>query len=479
MASARVHRWQLIISSYQCEIKYRKGSSNSNADGLSRLQIVDVSDNEEEEPIMINSFTEVTDINFEDVRKFVSKSRTLRELKSYVINGWPINSHKLSEEMKFYYNVKEALSHEDGCIYYGFRILIPKEMIYNVLKMLHDTHIGIVRMKQLARTYVWWKNIDRDVENFVQSCKVCSHSLNNKSSTLVPWYQTHSFFERIHLDFFYFAQFNVLLLVDTYSKWIELEVMQSTTADKVLQFLDKIITTFGLPKSICTDNGPQFSAFKFIDFCKRHGIEVQKSPPYHPESNGIAERAVQTVKKTLKKFLLDKNLRGLSFQDKINKFLFKYRNTSCSSTNAAPAERVFSFTPRTPLDFVNPICKTFNNVNNSLSLPPSNKKSNIKFAVGQKVLYRNVNSKSCNWMEATIFKILSPQRYVIFYNGRYCHVHFNHLRNFVRREKHLVFKKNFRKRTKENYHHEVPHKYLAISRRPKRNVKKPDRLTYE
>lgn len=102
--------------------------------------------------------------------------------------------------------------------------------------------------------------------------------------------------------FFSFAQYDVILLVDSYTKWIELEIVKPATADKVISFLRSFMNRFGLPDSICSDNGPQFTSYKFIEFCHLNKIVTLKSPPYHPESNGTAERAVQIVKNRWKIF---------------------------------------------------------------------------------------------------------------------------------------------------------------------------------
>lgn len=111
-------------------------------------------------------------------------------------------------------------------------------------------------------------------------------------------------FERIHLDFFHFNGNNFLLIVDAYSKFLEIYLMKKTDACQVKEKLNQFFTVYGLPETIVTDNGPPFSSFEFAKFCKSHGIKLMHSPPYHPQSNGMAERSVQIVKRVFRKFLL-------------------------------------------------------------------------------------------------------------------------------------------------------------------------------
>lgn len=122
---------------------------------------------------------------------------------------------------------------------------------------------------------------------------------------LTTWKYTTYPFERIHIDFCKIADKTLFVIFDTYSKWIEAITMMRTEARIVCEELRKIFKNFGLPKFIVSDDGPQFSSEYFIKFCESNGITVLKSPSYHPQSNGSAERAVQTVKQALKKSLID------------------------------------------------------------------------------------------------------------------------------------------------------------------------------
>lgn len=146
------------------------------------------------------------------------------------------------------------------------------------------------------------------------------------------------------------------MLVDAHSKWIEVFVMNSTSSEKTVEKLRSVFAAYGLPEEVVTDNGPQFTSADFELFLSRNGVLHSKSPPYHPASNGSAERCVQTVKKALFKQVLDEQRSGhaKSLQHRVDQFLFSYRNTPTGTTDETPAQLFLSWRPRTRLSLLHP-----------------------------------------------------------------------------------------------------------------------------
>ena len=108
-----------------------------------------------------------------------------------------------------------------------------------------------------------------------------------------------------------------LIVVDAFSKWPEIIDMTSTTASSTIKVLREIFSTHGLPEQLVTDNGPQFVSSEFSDFCKANGIKHFRVAPYHPASNGLAERMVQTFKQAMRRSSND----GLPVNHRIANFL--------------------------------------------------------------------------------------------------------------------------------------------------------------
>ncbi|KAK6030808.1 integrase core domain protein, partial [Ostertagia ostertagi] len=104
--------------------------------------------------------------------------------------------------------------------------------------------------------------------------------------------------QRLHLDFAETSDGKRwLVIVDAKSKWPEVVKMGATTVEKTIEKLKDIFSIHGLPEQIVVDNGPQFIAREFKEYCIRRNIELIFIPPYHHNSNGEAERFVQTFKK--------------------------------------------------------------------------------------------------------------------------------------------------------------------------------------
>jgi len=95
----------------------------------------------------------------------------------------------------------------------------------------------------------------------------------------------------------------ILIIVDAHSKWVEAIPTAGSTSKVVIEELRSLFSQFGLPESIVSDNGTYFTSSEFENFLKLNGVIHLKSAPYHPSTNGLAERAVQIVKRGLRKIV--------------------------------------------------------------------------------------------------------------------------------------------------------------------------------
>ena len=137
-----------------------------------------------------------------------------------------------------------------------------------------------------------------------------------------------------------------LIVIDTHSKWIEAFCTPTATSKAVIEELRTLFSRFGLPETIVSDNGTCFVSIEFEAFLKSNGIRHHTSAPYHPASNGLTERAIQIVKKGLKKVTAG------SIRDCLAKVLMSYRLTPQGTTGISPAELLLSRRPRTLLDLL-------------------------------------------------------------------------------------------------------------------------------
>lgn len=419
IATGQLQRWAVFLAMYDYRIEYKRGSKLGNADALSRLPLATENDIEQKN---VHEFAEKLPLNIVKIAKQTQDDGILSEVYQQLLNGW---KHATNEEVKPYFKKKAMLSIDNECIFYGNRIVVPTSLKNEVLHLLHDTHIGVCRMKASVRQYVWWITIDKDIEAYARNCNECQQMQASPSKTpLAKWKETNFFFERIHLDFFHFHEKTFLLVVDAYARWFDVKHMKSTTCEKLIGELRTIFAYFGLPRMVVSDNGPPFNAREFIRFCNNNNIECLKSPPYHPQSNGWAECGVRTVKNSLRKMLLESG-NNATVPLLLSRFLIKYRNTPVTTTGMCPNERIFTYRPTILMDALK--CKPKSLLANTdeekadkLTMVAGtkqstnmNSKTSKTYSPNEMVLYRNEFKKEAKWMKAKIIRVLSKSRYTI------------------------------------------------------------------
>ena len=191
----------------------------------------------------------------------------------------------------------------------------------------------------------------------VKNCQVCqSVRIASPRAPLYPWRWPTRVWQRVHIDFAEKDGNTFLGLVDSHSKWIEVAHMTSTSAKSTIDQLRVWFAAYGLPEEVVSDNRPQFIASEFVDFLKQNGVKQTLVPPYHPSSNGAAERTVQILKQALQNEA-ERVRRGApkrSLKHQLANCLFQYRNTPHSVTGVTPAELFLKRNPRTKFSVIKP-----------------------------------------------------------------------------------------------------------------------------
>jgi hypothetical protein len=253
--------------------------------------------------------------------------------------------------LKPYFNRRNEISIEQGCLLWSLRVIIPPKFQKQVLSVLHEAHPGISRMKAMSRSHVWWPKLDIAIEETVKSCRQCVNiNSSPPAAPLTPWIWPAKPWQRIHVDFAVYEGNHYLIVVDAHSKWPEvIGPMKLTTAGSTISALRCIFGRYGLPEQVVSDNGPPFQSVEYEDFLKQNGIQRVLVSPYHPASNGQAERFVQTFKNYLKTSSAQSCL-----LQRIQSFLLSYRGTPHSTTGCSPAKLFLQRELRTRLSLVKP-----------------------------------------------------------------------------------------------------------------------------
>jgi len=303
----------------------------------------------DETPVFMLNEVESLTVKAVDIGKETTKDNVLSRVREYVIRGWPYPEN-VSVDLKPFYKVRVELSVVNDCILRGSRVIVPTKFQQQILSELHVSHPGMSRMKGLARSYVWWPTLDKDIELKVQGCTACQENMNSPTSAPIhPWEFPSKPWQRLHMDFAGpFMGHMFLVVIDAYSKWIECVPMKSSTSAATIGQLRGMFSTHGLPEVIVTDNATCFISEELQLFFTRNGIEHITVSPYHPAGNGLAERAVQTVKNGLKL------TEGDSVVTKLQRFLFNYRLTPHTTTGVSPSHLLMNRKLRSQLDYLYP-----------------------------------------------------------------------------------------------------------------------------
>ena len=424
MASNRIQRWSLSLSAYDYTLKFKPGNTHSNADALSRLPLPEkpTSTPQPQETIFLMENMDNSTITAKQIQLWTRRDRILSQVYRYTLNGWPKDT---DPQLRPHKSRMAELSVFDGCILWGSRIVVPPPGRNYVLEELHTAHPGISRMKSLARGYVWWPKMDKDLEVKVRMCQQCQINQNLPPNVpLHPWSFPVKPWSRLHLDFAGpFQKRMFLILIDAYSKWLEVIPMGSITTQATIETLKTIFCTHGLPEVIVTDNGPSFTSIQFREFSKQNGIRHIRSAPYHPESNGLAERAVQIFKSSIKKMTTG------DLETNVCKFLFQYRITPQSTTGLSPAELLLNRKPKSHLDLLYPNLNT--RVNQKQAVQKSHHDVHSKnrvFQVDDQVYVRNYSSGQ-PWIPGVIREQIGLVSFIIrLQDDREVHRHKDQIR---------------------------------------------------
>ena len=415
LAAARLQRWALLLSAYQYDIRYRQSECHGNADAFSRLPIVGTPVEEEgttNAEVYNVTQLETLPVTYQQLKTATNHDPILGQVVQCIRNGWPVAA---VEELKPYVARKLELTLQDDCVLWGTRVVLPKKLQAAILEELHKDHAGICRIKALARSYVWWPGLDREVEQLVKSCLPCQSVRNAPSvAPLHPWVWPAKPWQRIHVDFAGPVEKRMLMVVvDAHSKWPEVIEMTLTTSELTIQALRGLFAAHGLPDQVVSDNGPQFVSKEFQGFMKENGIKHTRCAPYHPSSNGLAERFVQTLKNALRR---TKDI-GRTFQHRLAGFLLAYRTTPHATTNVAPCELLMNRKIRTRLDLLYPDVESrvAKNVSRQKAMHDVHAKAR-EFLVGQRVRVRNLRDGP-KWVPGVVLGRQGPLSYVVQTTG--------------------------------------------------------------
>ncbi|CAB4008646.1 hypothetical protein BSL78_21779 [Paramuricea clavata] len=350
--NARLERWALKLQPYHFTISYSPGKTNP-ADYLSRHPLATThsstaSTQAEEYISFLANYTTPKAMTVDEVKQFTRIDPTLQCVSDALHNNsWHsvlstpdprVNLH----DLKAFHQIRDELtvSTDHDLVLRSHRLILPHALRQRALHIAHEGHQGLTKTKQLLREKIWFPGIDGLMKKLIDNCLACQATvvqqpfepLRMTELPQAPWQQ-------LSVDFCGPLPSGDMLFVviDEYSRYPEVEIVRSTSANTVIPKLDRILSTHGIPREIKSDNGPPFQSHSFAQFAQYMGFHHRKITPEWPKANSESERFMRTIQKTLRAA----HLENKNWKQELFLFLRNYRATPHSTTGISPAELLF------------------------------------------------------------------------------------------------------------------------------------------
>ena len=340
--SKRLTKWMGYLAQYDYQIRYLKGTSNTLADGLSRLPMAE----------------KTTEINYIQCTA-QSPMDNYYEIENVFIKGKfpdaPAHREDFKRQIKQFELDGEILYRKfDG----GTRLpYVPPTMRHDVIANLHSTlgHVGQKGLLQAVRQRGWWPTLRKDVLAMKRSCAVCQ--VNQSTGRSQRFAVSHPYppmplFSRWHLDFVGQLPTTttgnkwLLVAIDSLSRWVVARATPDATAETVAKFIyEDIVASYGCPRELISDRGPAFTSKVLSEFLSLLPLRQRFSTPYHPRTNGVVERINGELVK-----ILTKTVQGaVRHWDKfVSQAVFACRTRVNRSTGKSPFQLLYGIDPILP-----------------------------------------------------------------------------------------------------------------------------------
>ena len=435
---ARLQIMMMKLGKYDLSVRWKPGKELVIPDHLSRSPQKELLTDEFQVFLALAQSQD----NLQEIASSTAKDPVLSQVTSLINHGWPSSAKEVSEDARVYFHIRDELTILNGIIFKGDRIVIPSSLRQQCLEELHYPHLGVNLTQCRARESIFWPGLSKDIENAVKSCSVCQAvSNNNAKEPLVSTPCPSKPWSHVATDLFEISGKHYLLLVDHYSGFVEIDLLSNLSAQEVILRCKSQFARHGIPELLHSDNGPQFSSQLFAQFAKTYKFTHNTSSPYNQHANGLAERAVGTVKNLIQKAIKDERDPYLA--------LLAYRNTPRSSDIDSPAQRLYSRRLRTPLPMKESLLfpkiskpqKQIDKAREQQAKYYNRNAHNLKtLSVGDKVWYKT-EGLSGKWLRAIVVECFAPRTYVVQKaNGK----------RFRRARQHLKLDKTTEKRERKD-----------------------------
>ncbi|CAF1027404.1 unnamed protein product [Rotaria magnacalcarata] len=365
--AGRLARWSMKLPPYNIVIQHRPGTSNPNGDFMSRYSLQTNTTTAQELNSLESGINMLEGTNLLDnirsaQRKDALLLRIIQSLSSQLPGPFNAKHSPYIVINTLLYKIRHFNSYTDQRLLGSKYLLVIRQTLQmTILRWAHDHptdgHAG--RLQTLCRlaSRVYWPSMRKDVFKYIQSCLSCQQFKHSNAPTANPM-QLHTISQPWHtIGIDIMGAFPptarqkrfLLVIVDYFTRWVELFAIKQTTATHIANILiDEIICRYGAPVYILSDNGPQFISHLFNEICANMGINRKFTANYHPQTN-MSER----VNRTLKAQIAIYAQHGPGLWDKeLQKLAFAIRTSINDTTGETPAYLNLGRGPVIPLDLI-------------------------------------------------------------------------------------------------------------------------------
>ncbi len=337
LATSRRH--SSVTGDLRFTVIYRPGANNP-ADILSRqpLRQTESEAQEQAHAAFAATIAVPNGISQEAMLKATQEDLALQAARQSLCTGrWCLKD----AESRSLYTLRHELSEAKGLLLRGDRLVMPTSLRQKSLQLAHTGHMGIKKTSARLQTKVWWPGMTAAAEAMVRACTLCAACSNQgecKATPLQPTQLPEGAWLSLGVDFLGPIQGQmVMVVIDHYSRFPVVQVLQNTDCAMVLRKLDSMFKLLGRPLEVTSDNGPPFSAKDFSDGLANLGVRHRRITPLHPEANGLTERLNRGLNKAIRAAVSD----GNNWKEAVEDWLMAYRLTPHSSTGLPPADLMF------------------------------------------------------------------------------------------------------------------------------------------
>lgn len=319
--TGRLARWVMDLQQYSFDIKYKKGVLNKLADTLSRS------------PVNICLIEEIQCTWYDKKLKEIEENpENSPDFK--IIDG------------KLYKHFFDRNDFTEPELSNPWKLCLPENLRNNVLLENHDEptagHMGIAKtISRIAKRY-YWPGMFRTISNYVRKCLVCQKYKSSQQQTagMMSFSPTNGPWDTVSTDLIgplpRSSKGNnyVIVFQDRFTKWTEVQPIRKATTAKVCEiFRHKILSHFGCPRVVISDNGTQFNSKKFSKFLSTLSIRHHKTSLYTPQANPV-ERRNKDIRTIISQYCEKDHRKWDQF---IPEFIFAINSAVHDSTGFSPA----------------------------------------------------------------------------------------------------------------------------------------------